>query len=164
MSGWRLDPQGAWPLIEAAYRQRGGDVLRELSSLWQRSGDFGADLSQWPTAQLERLSLILIETFPLPPESEHVSGRWVMMGTDEELQLVRDRVIGMLIQRRLDGDSRPLTSLFEAEPRLKERFEREKQQREALRLLGNLGQNPASESPMSADCRDSRGASGATAR
>jgi hypothetical protein len=66
------------------------------------------------------------------------------------LQLVRDRIIGMLIQRRLDGDSHALASLFEAEPRLKESFEREKQQREALNLLGNLGQNPTPESAMSA--------------
>ena len=142
-----LDPQGAWPMIEAAYRKRGADALRDLSSLWQRRADFGANLSQWPTGQLNCLAQILMETFPLPAETEHPPDDWILMGTDDELRDVRNRVLSMLIQRRLDGDTSALSSLFETQPQLKERFEWETQRREALRLLGNLGQSLASESP-----------------
>lgn len=143
-----VDPQGAWPLIEVAYQRRGGDALRDLSSLWQRQADFGANLSQWSTSQLERLAQILLETFPLPAETEHPPEGFVMMGTDDELKEVRNRVISTLVGRRLDGDSHALASLFEIEPRLRERFEWEKQQREASRMLGTLVQSVASESPF----------------
>jgi hypothetical protein len=145
-----LDPQGAWPHIEVDYQRRGADALRCLLSLRQRQAEFGANLSQWPTPQLERLAQMLLETFPLPADAERPPEGFVMMGIDDDLKETRNRVISTLVRRRLDGDSHALASLFEIEPRLKDRFEWEKQQSEASQLLGVLGQRLTSESSLSA--------------
>lgn len=143
-----LDPHGAWPLVEADYRQRSAEALRDLSSLWEHRGELGANFSQWPTEQLDRLAQMLTETVPVGLETEHSSSKVVMVGADVELRHLRNIITSMLVQRRLDGDGLALASLLKTDPLLKERFEWEKQQREASRLLGSV--SLASESPIPA--------------
>ena len=145
-----LDPEGAWSSFEADYGQRGADALRDASSLWQRRGDFGANLSLWPTPQLVRLAQILLDAFPLPSETEYPPGEWVMMGVDDELKQLRDLVISVLIQRQLDGDTHSIAALFNTEPRLSERLEWEKQQRAASLVLNTLEQTLPPKTPLPA--------------
>jgi hypothetical protein len=145
-----LDAQNAWPKVEADYRQRGGEALRDLFSVLHGRGDFGAKLSEWPTGQLNRLAQMLVETFPLAVESGRAPFVCDRVGTDDELRQARAGVISILMQRRLDGDVDALAPRFEIEPRLTERFEWEKQQREASRLLGHLGHKPGQETTTAA--------------
>ena len=132
-----LDPEEAWPLIEDAYRRRGTDALREWSFLWQRPRGVGRPLAEWPTARLERLGEILIESFPLPTEEEpQLRSGWVT--TDDELQSVRDRIVGILIQRRVKGDTQAGATLCTRWPRFQTLMKWHLRQHQAEQLLVGL--------------------------
>ncbi len=134
-----LDPEDAWPLIEDAYPRRGSDTLRGWSFLWQRRGGLGRPLPEWPTARLERLCQMLIESFPLPTGDEpRMRSGWVT--TDDELQNLRDRIINILFQRRVEGDEEAAATLCAGSPNLQRRLERAIRQHRAQQLLAGLTQ------------------------
>ena len=143
-----LDAEAAWPLIEADYRRRGAEALRDWSSLRRGSG-LSVNLAEWPTDRLEWLVRMLLESFPLPPEGEpsYHTG-WV--GPDDELRQVRDRVIDLLIRRHLEGDSgERLLRFAPISPQLQQRLDWERQQHQAAQLLAGMaaGASPAAEGP-----------------
>ena len=133
-----LDPEKAWPLIESAYRNEGGEILRELPSLWQRRDGRHADLAAWPTSRLERLGRMLQEAYPLVSAPKIESMTMSPVPLDDELRLARVRVLNVLLDRRMGGDPEALASLLDIEPRLRERYESELKQQEAFQLLLDL--------------------------
>jgi hypothetical protein len=134
-----LDPEDAWPLIEDAYRRRGPDALRKWSFLWQRRDGLGRPLPEWPTARLERLCQMLIESFPLPTGDEsRLRSGWVT--TDYELQNLRDRAIHILFQRRVEGDEEAAATICAGSPGLQRRLEWQIRQHQAQQLLAGLTQ------------------------
>ncbi len=135
-----LDPEDVWPLMEDAYRQRGSDALREWSFLWHRRSGLGRQLTEWPTARLERLGQMFIESFPLATGGEpQLQSRWVT--TDDELHILRDRILEILFQRRLEGDEEAVATLCTTSPDLHRRLERQIRQHQVRELLAGLTQS-----------------------
>ncbi len=134
-----LDPEDAWPLIEDAYSLRGPVALREWSFLWERRGGLGRPLPEWPTARLERLCQMLIESFPLPTGDEpRLRSGWVTI--DDELQNLRDRIIDILFQRRVEGDEEAAATICARSPVLQRHLDWQIRQHQAQQLLAGLTQ------------------------
>jgi hypothetical protein len=143
-----LDPGGALPLIERAFRQRGDHALEELSSLhsWHTGlhGELRADLSSWPVERLEALGRLLLGAYPIgsDPDRQH---RIIHVTAETELRETRDRLISLLLQRESPDARAALDRLADRDAGLQERLRDYRARLEAQALLGVLPAETASE-------------------
>jgi hypothetical protein len=122
-----LQPDRAWPLVEADFQTRGVQALLELPSLWNEPDQCGADVLSWPAERLTKLARMLLQSFPLA--SAPVQGGWV--GPKEELVWLREKVLERLLYRGHDGDEDGFLSLVDLEPSLRNRHAALRARREA---------------------------------
>jgi hypothetical protein len=114
-----LQPDSAWPLVEADYQIRGVQALLELPSLWNEPGQCGANVLSWPAERLTKLARRLLQSFPLA--SAPVQSGWV--GPREELVWLRDKVLEALLYRGTAGDEEGYLTLVDLEPSLRTRHD-----------------------------------------
>jgi hypothetical protein len=89
-----LDPSVAIDLVEPDFGVRGLIALEQLPSLWGWRDEFHVQWEQWPVELLERLGRMLLTALP-PSKDPEFQGGFVTQ--DQELRLLRDRIIGFLL-------------------------------------------------------------------
>ncbi|MFI5394608.1 MAG: hypothetical protein ACHQ9S_03660 [Candidatus Binatia bacterium] len=140
-----LDPDGAWPIVDADYQAREVQALLELPSLWNEPDQCGANVLSWRAERLTKLARMLLQSFPLALASVQ-SGS---VGPKEELVWLRERVLERLLYRGHDGDEDGFLSLVDLEPSLRARHDSLRARKEAGATIA--GAAPANQPLLAVD-------------
>jgi hypothetical protein len=143
-----LDPEGAWPLVEADFSRRDGQALQELTALQGHGGHHAAcvDLEGWPVARLEALARLLLRTYPIrsDPDRANLVHTWT---ATTELRDTRDRLLWILLSRD-DSEARAAVDRLGAmDEGLAMRLRDHRMRQQAEGILGGLVARTAEDIP-----------------
>lgn len=140
-----LEPDGAWPHVEADYQARGVQALLELPSLWNEPDECGANVLSWPAERLTKLAKMLVQSFP--PASVPVDSGWVQ--PKDELIWLREKVLETLLYRGRGGDENGFLSLVDLDASLRARYDAARARKEAAAAIATPAPADSSLLPVS---------------